>query len=154
MAGVEYTVTVDDADLRRKAARLLRHLGDLSEPMLEVREVMLNAVHDRFESETDPDGNRWRRLSPATLVARRRRGKGGVTILRASGRLIGSIAPRSDATSATVGTNVVYGAIHQFGGQAGRGLAVTIPARPYLGFGVAERTAIGEIFENWLSINS
>lgn len=152
MAGVEYTVTVDDADLRRKAARLLRRLGDLSEPMLEVREVMLNAVHDRFESESDPDGNRWRRLSPATLAGRRRRRKGGVTILRASGRLIGSIAPRSDATSATVGTNVVHGAIHQFGGQAGRGLAVTIPARPYLGFGAAEQTAIGEIFEDWLRI--
>ena len=152
MAGVEYTVTVDDADLRRKAARLLRRLGDLSEPMLEVRDVMLNAVHDRFESESDPDGNRWRRLSPATLAARRRRGKGGVTILRASGRLIVSIAPRSDATSATVGTNVVHGAIHQFAGQAGRNLAVTIPARAYLGFGAAERPAIGEVFEDWLRI--
>jgi len=132
--------------------------------------VMLNAVHDRFESESDPDGNRWRRLSPATLAARRRRGKGGVTILRASGRLIGrrgkggvtilrasgrlivSIAPRSDATSATVGTNVVHGAIHQFAGQAGRNLAVTIPARAYLGFGAAERPAIGEVFEDWLRI--
>ena len=152
MAGVEYTVTVDDADLRRKAARLLRRLGDLSEPMLEVREVMLNAVHDRFESESAPDGNRWRRLSPATLVARRGRGKGGVTILRASGRLIGSIAPRSDATSATVGTNVVHGAIHQFGGQAGRGHKVTIPARPYLGFGDREREEIDEILTDWVAI--
>lgn len=152
MAGVEYTVTVDDADLRRKAARLLRRLGDLSEPMLEAREVMLNAVHDRFESESDPDGNRWRRLSPATLAARRRRSKGGVTILRASGRLIGSIAPRSDATSATVGTNVVDGAIHQFGGQAGRGHKVTIPARPYLGFGDREREEIDEILTDWVAI--
>jgi hypothetical protein len=30
-----------------------------------------------------------------------------------------------------VGTSVEYARIHEFGGRAGRGLSVTIPARPY-----------------------
>jgi phage virion morphogenesis protein len=29
-------------------------------------------------------------------------------------------------------TNVIYAAIHKFGGKAGRGKRVNIPARPYL----------------------
>lgn len=36
---------------------------------------------------------------------------------------------------AIVGTNKVYAAIHQFGGNAGRKKKVKIPARPYLNLG-------------------
>lgn len=31
-----------------------------------------------------------------------------------------------------IGTNIVYAAIHEFGGQAGRNKATKIPARPYM----------------------
>ena len=34
--------------------------------------------------------------------------------------------------SAIIGSNKVYAAIHQLGGQAGKNKKVTIPARPYL----------------------
>ena len=40
-----------------------------------------------------------------------------------------SVTPRS----VTVGTNLPYAAIHQFGGMAGRGRKVRIPARPFMG---------------------
>lgn len=46
--------------------------------------------------------------------------------------LMSSITSFYDNDSALVGTNVIYAAIHQFGGKAGRGLSVTIPARPFL----------------------
>ncbi len=36
------------------------------------------------------------------------------------------------ATGVTVGNSMIYAAIHQFGGQAGKGKKVTIPARPFL----------------------
>ena len=39
--------------------------------------------------------------------------------------------------SVEVGLDPVYAAIHQFGGQAGRGHKVTIPARPYMPFGAS-----------------
>ena len=34
--------------------------------------------------------------------------------------------------TAIIGSNKVYAAIHQLGGQAGKNQKVTIPARPYL----------------------
>lgn len=46
--------------------------------------------------------------------------------------LMGSITSFYDNDNAIVGTNVAYAAIHQFGGKAGRGKKVDIPARPFL----------------------
>ena len=43
------------------------------------------------------------------------------------------VATSSGDVNVTFGSSVPYAAIHEFGGQAGRGLAVTIPGRPYLG---------------------
>jgi len=48
------------------------------------------------------------------------------------GDLAASITSKYDDNSAVVGTNKVYAAIHQFGGDAGRNKKVKIPARPYL----------------------
>ncbi|PJG86209.1 phage virion morphogenesis protein [Conservatibacter flavescens] len=43
-----------------------------------------------------------------------------------------SISSEYDNDNAIVGTNEPYAAIHQFGGMAGRGKKVKIPARPFL----------------------
>lgn len=48
------------------------------------------------------------------------------------GDLATSITSKYDDNSAVVGTNKVYAAIHQFGGNTGRNKKVEIPARPYL----------------------
>ena len=46
--------------------------------------------------------------------------------------LMNSITSYYDNDSAEIGTNEPYAAIHQFGGKAGRGRKVDIPARPFL----------------------
>lgn len=46
--------------------------------------------------------------------------------------LMNSITSEYDNDSAVVGTNEPYAAIHQFGGNAGRGRKVKIKARPFL----------------------
>lgn len=46
--------------------------------------------------------------------------------------LMNSITSYYDNNVAEVGTNEPYAAIHQFGGKAGRGRKVDIPARPFL----------------------
>jgi HK97 gp10 family phage protein len=56
-----------------------------------------------------------------------------------TGHLRGSIVSEQTKTSVTTGTNVVYAAIHEFGGMAGRGRKVKIPARPYLRPGLEEQ---------------
>ena len=52
--------------------------------------------------------------------------------LNDTGALRQSIDELSDNDTALVGTNMVYAAIHQFGGWAGRNRKVYIPARPFL----------------------
>jgi len=65
-------------------------------------------------------------------AAARRRLEGGLAILQDTGTLRGSIRSFADNDSATIGSALEYAAIHQFGGKAGRGRKVTIPARPFL----------------------
>lgn len=71
----------------------------------------------------------------------RRKLEGGLAILQDTGVLRGSIRVYSDKSSVTIGAARVmtkagspleYAAIHQFGGMAGRGKKVRIPARPFI----------------------
>ena len=52
--------------------------------------------------------------------------------------------------SAIIGSNKVYAAIHQLGGQAGKNKSVTIPARPYLNLTDDEYEEILCLVENYL----
>jgi phage virion morphogenesis protein len=54
----------------------------------------------------------------------------GQTLLD-TGQLAASITYSATSSGVTIGSNKVYAAIHQFGGQTGRNKAVTLPARPY-----------------------
>lgn len=71
----------------------------------------------------------------------KRKLEGGLAILQDTGVLRSSIRVYSEKSSVTIGTARVktkagspmeYAAIHQFGGMAGRGKKVRIPARPFL----------------------
>lgn len=80
---------------------------------------LVTSTQRRFETETGPDGVKWKPLADRTASRKIGRGKvrGTANILRLSTRLYQSLVSRSDETSAEVGTNVVYAAIHQFGGE-------------------------------------
>lgn len=100
-----------------------------SAPLMEVVAARLHrAVDDNFESQGRPawaglkTGSWLSRAGPLTKrgnVSKARYNKKVVDgkILQDSGRLRNSITKQSDADSAVVGTNVVYAAIHNFGGQ-------------------------------------
>jgi len=68
--------------------------------------------------------SRWQKSAAATK-------RGGRT-LTDNGILKDSIHPTSTDTYAMVGTDLVYAAIHQFGGRCGRNHATLLPARPFL----------------------
>ena len=74
-------------------------------------------------------GEAWKALAPATLKKK----KGSLKLVE-SGHLKRSL--RSNISTSekrvSVGSNLEYAAIHQFGGKAGRGHKVSIPARPFL----------------------
>lgn len=143
--------------------------------------IMLAEVEENFAQQGRP---RWVDIKSVGLAragyTRTAKGRwslprgrsAGYMILQASGRLASSITQHSDAMSATVGTNVVYAKIHQFGGKTkphtiraknGKALALpggvfrrsvqhpgsVIPARPFLVIspgGQAEIVRAGEAF--------
>ena len=152
MAGALIRVEIDDAELKAKLARLQSRLGNVSPVLRTIGESLLNSTKDRFKSQTSPDGAKWKAHAPATVRARLKgQGNAPLTILRLRGRLVGSINYQVAGNQLKVGTNIVYGAIHQFGGKAGRGRKVTIPARPYLGISPADREDILATLDEWLA---
>lgn len=68
----------------------------------------------------------------------------GMKILQVSGKLASSFAKRVSGNTVTVGSNDIKAAIHNYGGQAGRGRKVSIPARPIL---VVQNEDIEEMME-------
>ncbi|WP_190237917.1 phage virion morphogenesis protein [Mesorhizobium sp. M2A.F.Ca.ET.015.02.1.1] len=91
--------------------------------MSEIASFLVTRTQRHFQTETGPDG-KWQPLSPRTAARRiGRRQRGNAHILRDTGRLYQSITGEASDTEASVGTNVLYAAIHQLGGE------VKIPAR-------------------------
>jgi phage virion morphogenesis protein len=144
---LDYTFT-DTLTARLNAAA--RAAIDFTPAMAAIADYMRSEAVTGFETETGPDGARWRPSARALE-------DGGLT-LTDTGQLRQSITAASDATSAIAGTNLIYAAIHQFGGTIrpkagkkalatpfGARASVTMPARPFLGFGADDVIAIDRI---------
>lgn len=69
------------------------------------------------ELRTQTDANFAAEGRPKWLGIKPRKGREGGKILQDTGQLAASISTSSDATSATIGSNKVYAAIHQLGGD-------------------------------------
>lgn len=145
---VRIEVSFDDAGAKAAFARL-EALGANLKPLME--HIGAGFVHNlsrRHETQTAPDGRAWKPNR-----------RGGVT-LTDSGILADSWNARAAERELTVGTPVPYAAVHQDGAvivpKTGKALRfqwaggwatvkkVTIPARPMLGIGQAEREVTGD----------
>ena len=132
-------VEVDDARVRASLRRLVGTLARPREAFDRIGSYLVTATLERFDRETGPDGKPWQKSARALAT-------GGLT-LTDTGGLRDSITHNvaGDGRGVEVGSNLVYAAIHQFGGQAGRGRSVTLPARPYLGIDTRDADAIFRI---------
>ena len=154
MTGAGFEIRID-ADPVVQGLRRLRELGgDLTPVMDDIGAMLVASTQHRFETGTGPDGTSW----PESARAKR---QGGQTLVD-SGRLRDSITHRARGDTVEVGTNVIYAAIHQFGGtikpKNAKSLAfpgldgapvfvksVTLPARPFLGVSNDDREEIAAI---------
>ena len=132
-------VEIESSALNAAFARLAPVLANPAAAMDQIGRYLVDSTLRRFERERAPDGSPW--LKSARALA-----EGGRT-LTDTGRLRGSIAHTvtDGGRAVEVGSNVLYAAIHQFGGRAGKGLRATIPARPYLGIDDRDRDEITRI---------
>ena len=158
MAGTHITITLDDANLRRQLGDLIGALTNPGPALRAIGEELQRTTQDRFDpgQKKAPDGTPWARNSPVTIAR-----KGRDNPLYERGILQGSIRYQlSGARGVEVGTNLVYGAAHQFGmvkgyaGRTRRGAPIPwgdIPARPYLGASEEDGARIIEILRDYLA---
>lgn len=157
-------ITVEDAQIKAMLQKLAQRVGNLTPVMREAGRTLKNDAINNFKGQHAPDGTPWKRLSAATLINRGRRAVGGGSILtknRSRTKVKAYLAMTSAQTlldtgvlrnsvqalettpnSVTVGSRIKYAAIHQFGGMAGKGRKVRIPARPFIGMSPQARTDI------------
>jgi phage virion morphogenesis protein len=164
MAGAKITITVDDADVRAMFARLAA-FGEapIKDAGRDIGEYMLRATRERAAQERAPDGTPWVPLSPkyAKWKAKKRP---GVKMLKFDAHMLGDMFhPEVGPDYVDIGTNALYGAIHQFGGTVHHAALshirsrrtigahdVTIPARPWLGASDEDLRELGEILGDHL----
>jgi phage virion morphogenesis protein len=84
--------------------------------MLAIAEEMRVAVLKNFETEGARLGKKWASLKKSTIKQRESKGYWPGKILQRTGQLKNSIISRANETSAEVSTNLIYAAIHQYGG--------------------------------------
>ncbi|HQG51843.1 MAG TPA: phage virion morphogenesis protein [Syntrophorhabdaceae bacterium] len=109
-------IKINDKEVTKLFNELVRRDQNMSPAMKIISGIMLDAVRENFEKE----GPGWQKLKPATIRQREKKGHWPGKILRVSGQLSSSITSKYDSKSARVGTNKVYAAIHQFGGDIQR----------------------------------
>lgn len=148
---ININVNVDIDQLKTVQTRLKR----LKPALMRIANMIKEDARLNFVSGSDPYGMPWQPLKPATYN-RKRPPRGGASArpLRDTGRLMNSIAVgRVTNQSAIVGTNLIYSAIHNFGGKAGRNHSVIIPRRQYLptdGLTREQQTEAKTIIEEYL----
>lgn len=109
----------------------------------EIGQYFTSEIQQRFVRSEDHEGRAWERL-------KYRVGKPLVN----TGILRSSITHRIlNGNTVEVGTNVVYAAIHNYGGRAGRGKKVKIPKREFMGISDTNEIEINEIVEKQLNRN-
>lgn len=145
-------IRLDDREVKEALYQLDRSIADMTPIFREIAAVLADDVEQAFDDESDPTtGNPWPDLADSTKNQRAKRGKWpGKKLQMTAGGLAASIASEYGRDYAAVGTNKLYAAVHQFGGQAGRNHAVTIPARPYFGLSDEGRDEILDIIREHL----
>jgi len=122
MAGVQFVLSLQNAEAVAALTRLARAASDLEPFFADVGEYLLQSIEARFRDEVDPDGNQWTELSP-DYEARKR----GPKILTEDHHLR-RMHYQISQDELEVGAEEIYGATHQLGDEE-RG----IPDRPFLG---------------------
>ena len=166
MTGALIRYTLEDKDYRAWIERLG---GVVGKPLMRaIGTGLIEQVQQRFDTGKDVWGVTWAPLLPAYAAIKK-----GPGILVASRRLRRSITMEAGSGSVTVGSNMIYAAVHQFGAtikaKTPKGLAfmlggntskhnkkgfflvrvqsVFVPARPYLGFGPNDERSVRETLQ-------
>ena len=147
------TNIVHDQPVRAVLNRLAERSENMQSDLRAIGDGIVDRAKRRFETSSGPDDQPWKPNASATLGLlaarlgksyrkksgdlnaageRRLAGKKPLIDPMSAGDLRRQIVAEATGSEARISVLPKYAAIHQFGGKAGRGLKVEIPARPYL----------------------
>lgn len=140
-------IRIDNKAVEDALLKVASKCEDMKPLMKNIAGIMADSVEENFEQEGRPD--KWQELAESTIKKRKKTKHWPGRILQVEGQLATSITTQYDNESAVIGSNLAYAAIHQLGGQAGKGKKVTIPARPYLIMTIKEQNKILSKINNY-----
>lgn len=125
---------------------------------IDIGEMLVSSTQQRFEDQQAPDGSSWK---PSMRVKE----MGGVTLTSTS-ELKNSIGYMASSEGVSVGSNKVYAAIHQLGGEIkgkkgklkfrlpnGQFVQVdkvTVPQREFLGISDEDKEEAAELIKSYM----
>lgn len=159
MPGVIINVSIDTKEVKRALSALEARITNRAPIMHTLGVGLVGHVQRRLGSGALT--SRWAPLNPAYRATKRNR-----NMLVESGSLRSSLASKADNNKVIVGTNRIYAAIHQLGGEIkpktakrlffklGTGFistkSVKIPPRPFLTIEQQDEKMIAEIIFQFL----
>lgn len=141
-------IKIDNQKVEKALLEIAQKTSNLRPLMKNIAGIMADSTEENFKVEGRP---KWKDLSEKTKSARKKTGHYPGQILQVSGQLALSVTTQYDDSSAVIGSNKAYAAIHQLGGQAGKNKKTTIPARPYLKLTDDDFDEIISIVEKYLT---
>ena len=142
MSGVELTYTIDD----RQAQQALHRLGHFKARAMfdEIGGYLDSEKERRFAQSIDWQGNRL-------IESERAKNEGGKTLVD-FGHLRDSYTYQVFLSGDGLewGSDMIYAAIHQFGGKTGRNYATELDARPIIGINTDDEEEIDAIVKDFI----
>lgn len=116
MSGVAITVSINDKEIKELLSRIQNNLVDPTPIMKIIGSTVRASIIRNFEKGGRPQ--KWKKHSSLT---EKRRGAGAKVLMAQgfAGGLAGSINYSAKKDSVKIGTNKIYGAVHQFGAKKG-----------------------------------
>jgi len=117
MSGALITGKIEDRGVLEKLAAIRARTENMRPVWADIGQIILESIQRNFREHRAPDGTPWQPVSAAYARWKSSKGKSPGNILNLKGLLQKLIHTTVASDSVTIGTNVVYAAIHQFGGE-------------------------------------
>ena len=142
-------IHVDNTEVLDALNRLVQQGDDLTAPLQEVGEYLVESTKKRFATKTAPDGTAWKANSPVTVA---RKGRDDALIGETT-QLADAIFSNVSGNALEIGSTRQYAAMQQFGGSRSEfaHLWGDIPARPFLGVSDDDKDEVLGILADHLS---
>lgn len=148
-----FSIEIQDKAVKSALQTLAARVNSMEPVLQTLGEGIVERTKRRFDTSTAPDGQPWKPNSTSTLAMLSNRLAGSKSNVKKDGSLnakgsralankkplIGEsqdlrrqILASVTGNTLTIRSTPKYAAIQQFGGKAGKGHKVTIPARPFL----------------------